>query len=203
MRGLMAAMRRSPMMTLGLGVLLTGLVACNQHQQTALQDISGLMPDLAFNLTNENGEAVNASRYHGKVILLYFGYTHCPDVCPTTLGTLALALHDLGTDADKVRVLFVTVDPARDTTSVLKQYVNAFGPQFTGLRGDDDELENLARHYRVAYTREKPDPKGHYTVTHSSAVFIFDGSGKARMLVRSTDKADAIAQDLRRLIASD
>jgi protein SCO1 len=203
MRGLMAAMWRSPMMTLGLGVLLTGLVACNQHQQTALQDISGLMPDLAFNLTNENGEAVNTSRYHGKVVLLYFGYTHCPDVCPTTLGTLALALHDLGTDADKVRVLFVTVDPARDTVSVLKQYVNAFGPQFTGLRGDDDELENLARHYRVAYTREKPDAKGNYTVTHSSAVFIFDGSGKARMLVRSTDKADTIAQDLRRLLESD
>lgn len=183
-------------------VLLSSLAACSHKQPWALQDISGLLPPLTYNLTNEDGEAVNASRYHDKVVLLYFGYTHCPDVCPATLGTLALALHDLGAEADKVRVLFVTVDPARDTRSVLKQYVNAFGPQFVGLRGDDDELESLSRRYRVAYTREKPDVQGDYTVTHSSAIFIFDDDGDARLLVRSTDKANIIAQDLRRLIAS-
>jgi protein SCO1 len=189
-------------MALVMALFLTGLAACNRQQQPwALQDISGLMPPLTFNLTNENGEPVNASRYHDKVVLLYFGYTHCPDVCPATLGTLALALHDLGADADKVRVLFITVDPARDTASALKQYVNAFGPQFTGLRGDDDELESLSQRYRVAYSRDKPDAKGDYTVTHSSAVFIFDGNGNARLLARGTDKAGTIAQDLRRLMA--
>lgn len=183
-------------------ILLTGLAACSQQQPWSLRDISDLIPPLEFNLTNESGLAVNASNYRGKVVLLYFGYTHCPDVCPTTLGTLALALHDLGPDADKIRVLFVTVDPARDSTAILKQYVIAFGPEFVGLRGSDDELEGLAKRYRVAYTREKPDTKGDYTITHSSAVFIFDANGKARLLAGSTDKANAIAQDLRRLIVS-
>lgn len=183
-------------------IFLIGLVACSQQKPWLLRDISGLIPPLEFNLTNESGLAVNASNYRGKVILLYFGYTHCPDVCPTTLGTLALALHDLGPDADKIRVLFVTVDPARDSTAVLKQYVAAFGPEFVGLRGSDDELEGLAKRYRIAYTREKPDPKGDYTITHSSAIFIFDANGKARLLAGSTDKANTIAQDLRQLIVS-
>lgn len=183
-------------------IFLTGLGACSQQKPWSLRDISGLMPSLEFNLTNESGLAVNAPNYRGKVVLLYFGYTHCPDVCPATLGTLALALHDLGQDADKIRVLFVTVDPARDSTAVLKQYVVAFGPQFVGLRGSDDELEGLAKRYRVAYTREKPDTKGDYTITHSSAVFIFDADGQARLLAGSTDEANTIAQDLRRLIVS-
>ncbi len=183
-------------------IFLTVLAACSRQRPWLLRDISGLMPPLEFNLTNEFGLAVNASTYQGKVALLYFGYTHCPDVCPTTLGTLALALHDLGPDADKIRVLFVTVDPARDSTAALKQYVTFFGPEFVGLRGSNDEMEGLAKRYRVAYSQEKPDTTGDYTVTHSSAVFIFDASGKARLLADSTDKAAVIAQDLKRLIVS-
>ncbi len=182
--------------------LLTSLAACQQHKTWALRDISGIVSPLEFHLTNQDGQTVDAASYRGKTVLLYFGYTHCPDVCPTTLGTLALALHQLGPDADKVRVLFVSVDPARDTPAVLKQYVNAFGPQFVGLTGSDNELEKLSRRYRIAYSREKPDKNGNYEVTHSSAIFIFDDQGKARLLADSSDKADAIAHDLKRLIPS-
>ncbi|MHB8535851.1 MAG: SCO family protein [Sulfuricaulis sp.] len=178
------------------------LAACSQPKHWALQDIKGLIPQLKFNLTDDAGQNVSAANYRGKIVLLYFGYTHCPDVCPTTLGTLALTLHNLGADADKVRVLFVSVDPKRDTTAVLKQYVNAFGPQFVGLRGSDDEMEGLAKRYRVAYSRDKPDSQGNYTVTHSSAVFIFDGEGKSRLLSLSSSKAGDIAHDLKLLLAS-
>lgn len=190
---------------LGLVALafLTSLAACQQHKNWALRDISGIVSPLEFHLTNQDGQTVDASRYRGKTVLLYFGYTHCPDVCPTTLGTLALALHQLGPDADKARVLFISVDPARDTPAVLKQYVNAFGPQFVGLTGSDNDLEKLSRRYRIAYGREKPDKNGNYEVTHSSAIFIFDDQGKARLLADSSDKADAIARDLKRLISSE
>ena len=182
--------------------LLAGLAACQQQKPWALRDISGIVAPLEFHLTNQDGQTVDASSYRGKTVLLYFGYTHCPDVCPTTLGTLALALHRLGPDADKVRVLFVSVDPARDTQAVLKQYVDAFGPQFVGLRGSDSETEAMSRRYRIAYSREDPDHQGNYTVAHSNAVFIFDAKGNARLLGGSDDKADAIAQDLKRLISA-
>jgi len=182
--------------------LLAGLAACQQQKPWALRDVSGIVAPLEFHLTNQDGQTVDAASYRDKTVLLYFGYTHCPDVCPTTLGTLALALHRLGPNADKVRVLFVSVDPARDTVPVLKQYVNAFGPQFVGLRGSDSELQELSRRYRIAYALEKPDRQGNYTVAHSNAVFIFDDKGNARLLGGSDDKADAIAQDLKRLISS-
>ncbi|HUW29326.1 MAG TPA: SCO family protein [Sulfuriferula sp.] len=183
-------------------IALFGLTACQQQEPWALDNITGLMPKLEFKLTNDNGQAVTADAYHGKLVLLYFGYTHCPDVCPTTLATLAQALRGLGTDADKVRVLFVSVDPARDTAPVLKSYAAAFGPQFVGLSGDKKALDALTRRYRVVYSLDKSDAQGNYAVNHSSGVFIFDGSGKARLLGSSSSKAAEISRDLRRLLAS-
>ncbi len=135
-------------------------------------------------------------------MLLYFGYTHCPDACPTTLTNLSEALRRLGSDASRVRVLFVTVDPARDTVAVMKRYVNAFGPQFVGLRGDDEALTALSKRYRIAYHLEPPDRNGYYAVDHSSAVFIFDASGEARLLAGETDNPRTIATDLQKLAAT-
>jgi len=201
MRKMLMMMREYRWMALVSMALGLVLAACSQPKHWALQDINGLMPPLTFDLNNDSGQSVTASDYRGKIVLLYFGYTHCPDICPATLGTVALALHQLGTDADQVRVLFVSVDPKRDTTAVLKQYVNAFGPQFVGLSGTDDQLESLAKRYRVAYSRDKPDTQGNYTVTHSSAIFIFDGDGKSRLLALSASKASDIAHDLKRLIS--
>lgn len=166
-----------------------------------LSNIGGLMPDLELQMSDENGKPVTARDYRGKVVLLYFGYTNCPDACPTTLTTLSQAIAQVGGTGSRIRVLFVTVDPKRDTTAVLKRYVSAFGPQFTGLRGDDGSLSRLARRYRVAYRLEPPNADGDYAVDHSSAVFVFDSEGRARLLARAGDTPKAIAADLRRLIS--
>ena len=187
---------------LAIGAMLVLMTACGTKQQPwALKNITGLMPDLSFQLTRDDGKPVTAADYRGTVSLLYFGYTHCPDVCPLTLGRLAQALHRMGADAQQVRVLFVSVDPARDTLQVLHQYVKSFGPEFVGLRGPDTELRRFTKRYRVTYGRDKPDSKGNYQVSHSSAVFIFDKAGKIRLLSSGSDKASAIAEDLKRLVA--
>lgn len=180
-----------------------GLAACSSGgPHFALQNVTGLLPQLKFALTDQDGRAVTAKDYRGKIVLLYFGYTHCPDACPTTLTDLSEALKRLGPEASRVRVLFITVDPARDTLAVMKRYVSAFGPQFVGLRGDDDALTALSKRYRIAYHREPPDRNGYYAVDHSSAVFIFDASGEARLLAGETDNPRTIATDLQKLAAS-
>ena len=191
---------RVPAAVLSL-VLLACSSGCAQREAPFnLSNIGGLMPDLEFRMRDENGRNVVARDYLGKVVLLYFGYTRCPDACPTTLTTLSQAVSLLGNAGTRVRVLFVTVDPQRDTTGVLKQYVSAFGREFTGLRGDDAALSQLTRRYRVAYRLEPPDADGNYAVDHSSAVFVFDSRGRARLLANAGDTAKAIASDLKRLI---
>lgn len=192
---------RARLATLALGLALACLSGCSQAPPPYhLQSITGLMPPLEFQLTDDDGRGVTAERYRGSVVLLYFGYTHCPDVCPTTLAALGAALGKLGAEASRVKVLFVTVDPARDTPPVLKRYMSYFGPQFIGLRGDDEALRPLIRRYRVAYHRDAPDAAGNYAVEHSSVVFVFDPSGRARLLAQDSDPPDAVAQDLHRLL---
>ena len=169
------------------------------------EDISGVLPPLALTMMDANtGKPVTAPDFRGKIVMLYFGYTLCPDFCPTTLTNVADALDKLGALADQVRVLFVTVDPNRDSLDVLKTYVKLFAPQIVGLRGTPDQLDSLARRYRVAYS-VTPASNGHpYQVTHSSIVFVFDAAGQARLLLTSmaTQKPDidGVAADLRRLI---
>jgi protein SCO1 len=184
------------------GALLV-LTACTPPQAPfGLQNVTGLLPPLRFSLTNQDGRPVSAEDFRGKVVLLYFGYTNCPDVCPMTLALLDRAVESLGSGAARVRVLFVSVDPARDTTAVLKRYVSAFGPAVVGLRGDDAALGALIRRYRVTYHREPPDAHGYYAVDHSSAVFIFDRDGDARLLAEESSAPKVIAADLRRLLAA-
>jgi len=181
---------------------LLGLVACHSAEPWATKNISGLMPRLAFHMTEANRDApVDAGDFRGKLVLIYFGYTHCPDVCPLTLQRLKHAIAALGDGANQLRVLFVTVDPRRDSLAVLKRYTEFFGPQVLGLRGDQDELRRLTKMYRVTYGYDKPDAKGNYEVSHSSAVYVFDRSGEARLLIRPDDTVKAIATDLRRLVA--
>jgi protein SCO1 len=184
-------------------LILTGLlVACARSGPAyALKNVTGLVSPLEFHLTNQDGQPVTAADYRDDVVLLYFGYTDCPDQCPTTLTTLADALHALGPQAAQVRVLFVSVDPRRDTTEVLKRYVGNFGPEFVGLRGDQAELARLSRRYRIAYHYEKPDKYGNYEVDHSSAVFVFGRNGRARLLALSDNTPQQVASDLRRLLA--
>lgn len=185
-------------------LMLAGLIACSHSQPPfLLQNITGLMPPLKFTLTDQNRQPVSEHDYRGRVVLLYFGYTQCPDVCPTTLAMLREALRTLGAGAAKVRVLFVSVDPQRDTSAALKRYMGNFGSEFVGLRGDDAALNALTRRYRVAYHREKPDAQGYYAVDHSSAIFVFDQKGQARLLAEESAGSKTIASDLRRLLSSD
>ena len=167
-------------------------------------DVSGNSPPLAFAMTRaSDGRRVTEADYRGRIVMLYFGYTFCPDVCPTTLANVADVLKRLGPDAERVRLLFVTVDPNRDTVPVLAEYVKNFAPQIEGLRGDSDEIASLARRYRIAYS-VTPETKTHpYEVAHGSAIYVFDASGAARLLVPSFDSTAAdvagIIADLRRL----
>lgn len=167
-------------------------------------DVTGIAPDLDFMMTRvADGRVVRATDYRGQLVLLYLGYTFCPDVCPATLSNLAGVLDRLGSDAAGIRVLFVTVDPNRDTPAELAAYVRGFGPQFGGLRGTPDQLERLARRYRLVYS-VSPATKDHgYEVTHSAAIYVFDPAGRARLLLPSMAGANAdlagTAADLRRL----
>ena len=197
--------RRDATFLIGAG-LASGLVAVPLRARAGHStDISGALPALSFTMTRAtDGKEVSATDFRGKVTLLYFGYTFCPDVCPTTLLNLTLVLKKLGPLADNVRVLFVTVDPNRDTLQTLKQYTSAFAPQVVGLRGSADQLAELAKRYRVAYS-VKPATKDHsYEVTHSSAVYAFGRDGEVRLLFSglATENPDltGIADDLRTLL---
>jgi protein SCO1/2 len=191
-------MRRALFLFLPILLFATG---CSEHAGWHATDITGAMPTLALSMTRANdGKPVTAKDYRGKITLLYFGYTHCPDICPTTLANLSDMLQQLGSRADGVRILFVTVDPARDTDAVMHDYVKAFAPQIDGLRGSDDALVALARRYRVAYGVTPASGKNPYTVMHSDAVFFFDNSGHARLVATSTDDTRGITSDVRRLL---
>jgi protein SCO1 len=178
------------------------LAACS-HSGTPWQltNVTGHLPDLDFNLTADNGAPVTGDSFHGQTALVYFGYTHCPDVCPETMARLMQVIAKLGPDARQVRILFITVDPARDTPPVLHTYMAAFDATHAlGLSGSDAQIESLAKRYRVAYQMEKRAPDGSYDVTHSSAVYVFDAQGHARLLATDNDAPDVIAHDVRRVI---
>ncbi len=165
-----------------------------------LTDIGGHMPDLQFQLTDDHGKPVTADDYRGKVVLLFFGYTHCPDVCPLTLAHLHVAMKKLGAQADDVRILFVSVDPARDTPAILHAYVNAFDPRAVGLTGTPRAIEKLSKRYRSAFTREPAGQGGNYEVTHSPATYVFDRAGRARLLSTPGTPQDALVHDLKLLL---
>lgn len=197
--------RRALCLALAGGMALS-LAACSKPKRWHGIDITGSLPPLAFTMVRANdGRTVSAADYRGKVVMLYFGYTFCPDICPTTLGNIASILKRLGPKARDVRFLFVTVDPNRDTIPVLKRYVEAFGPGIDGLRGTPDQIAALARRYRVTYSVHPATATAPYTVSHSSAIYVFDQSGRARLLmpletVTHPDLAGSAA-DLERLIA--
>ncbi|WP_158886133.1 SCO family protein [Rhodanobacter sp. L36] len=182
-----------------VGLLLGG---CQRNEPLPLRltDVSGHMPDLDFALTDDAGQAVTGADYHGKVVLLYFGYTHCPDVCPLTLAHLHVVMERLGPLADGARILFVSVDPARDTPAVMRAYVSAFDAHATGLTGDARAIEALSKRYRSAFTREPASSDGSYEVSHSSAIYLFDRDGRARALATPSASQDDLVHDLHLLL---
>jgi len=184
---------------LALGLLLASCGGGDKPYHAT--DIAGAMPKLQFKMERANDHAiVNADSYRGRVVILYFGYTHCPDICPTTLANLSEVLKRLDTRAYDVAVLFVSVDPDRDTPDVLGKYVRSFAPQIDGLTGPPNGLMALTRRYRVLYSVTKDSPGHPYEVMHSNSVFFFDRSGRARLVTTSTDDIAGLTDDVKRLL---
>lgn len=190
-----------------LTTVLTGvmfLTACtDQPAKWSLYDVSGHLPDLKFSLQAAGNKTFTQEDLKGKTVLMFFGYASCPDICPTTMAQLSEVIAKLGDDAKDVRIIFISVDPHRDTPDMLQAYVDAFNKNAIGLTGNEDQIAALARNYRIAYQIEKPkagDNPDIYDVTHSRGVFIFDNQGKARLLASDTEAVDLVTQDVRQLI---
>ncbi len=153
-----------------------------------------------FTLTDANGQSFALGALRGKPTLLFFGFTRCPDLCPTTLAEFRGAKRALGADADKVQILFVSVDPEHDTNATIKDYLAAFDPSFIGLRGDDPTLGRIASDYDLTY-RKVTLPSGGYTVDHTATSFLIDAQGQLRVVYPYGVPASALARDARAFFA--
>jgi len=191
----------------GIGTLslaLLTMTACSDDSRPwSLYDVQGHLPDLHFTLSAAGGRTLTQNDLTGKIALVFFGYASCPDICPTTMAQLTHVVQRLGDKARDVRIVFISVDPHRDTPDILQAYVNAFNDQAIGLTGTETQIASLARRYRVAYQIAKPRPGEDddvYDVTHSRGVYIFDARGRARLLASDSESVEAITTDLARLI---
>ncbi len=192
-----------PLLPLILAFSVLALTGCfEDEEQWHAKDISGLMPELEFELIGTGGQTVTPEDSAGNIRLLYFGFTSCPDVCPTTLTDLRKAVNQLPEDyRDDVTTLFVSVDPERDTPERLASYANFFGDHVVGLTAAEPELRDLTKRYRTTFGYDEPDADGNYNVSHSSAVYVFDRSGKARLLLRPGLTTQQVSEDLAHLVS--
>jgi len=173
--------------TLALASLLAGCERTPSPPAFKLTDITGAPFGRELNLTDHNGKARTLEDFRGKVVTVFFGFTHCPDVCPTTLAEMSTVMRELGPDGQKVQVLFITVDPERDTPQVLQKYVPSFHPGFLGLYGDADALARTAREFKIVYQKQAL-PGGGYSVDHSAGTYIFDAEGRLPDVDRSNNR---------------
>lgn len=162
-------------------------------------DITGADYAKGFALTDPTGKVRTLADFRGKVVIVFFGFTHCPDVCPTTLVELKQVMQKLGPDADKVQVIFITLDPERDTAKVLAQYVPAFDPRFLGLYGDAATTLKTAKDFKVFYEKRAGSAPDNYSIDHSAASFAFDPAGRLRLYVKH-DQIAGLADDVRTLL---
>ena len=189
-----------------LFLLVVGLAACGKSETASepkflATDITGVPWGRDFKLTDHNGNTHTLADFRGKVVALFFGYTHCPDVCPTTLSDFAMALNELGEDGKRVQVLFVTVDPERDTPELMAKYVPSFNPAFLGMSTDQVSLAKLANEFKVVYQKSSVKGPTDYLIDHSAGTYVFDAQGRLRLLIAYGTGPAAIAQDLRTLLS--
>lgn len=162
-------------------------------------DITGASYAKGLQLKDVNGQVRSLAEFKGKVVFLFFGFTQCPDVCPTTMAELAEVRRRLGPDGDKVQGVFVTVDPERDTPELLKGYLGSMDPSFVGLTGTPDEIKAAAKEFKVFY-QKVPTQNGNYTIDHTAGAFVFDPSGQVRLFVRYGMPVDDLVSDIRQLL---
>lgn len=166
-------------------------------------DVTGAEFGKSLELTGHDGKRRTLQDFRGRLVVLFFGFTHCPDICPTTLADAAAVLKRLGPEAARVQVLFVTVDPERDTAEVLGRYVTAFDPGFLGLRGDDEATKRAAKEFKIFYEKRPGSAPGAYTVDHSGQTYVIDGQGRLRLFVRHDRLSTDLEPDLRTLLKED
>ena len=177
------------------------VAACTSGGPTfRASDVTGSSFGREFSLQDPSGRTRTLEDFRGKAVVVFFGYTQCPDVCPTTLATLAQAMKELGPDADRVQVLFITVDPERDTADLLAKYVPSFDPRFLGLRGDADATARTAKEFKIIYEKVPGPTPGSYTMDHSAGSYVFDPKGRLRLFVSNGQGPDVFAHDLRELL---
>ena len=174
------------------------VAACDGEPKFKSTDITGVEYGSRLELTDPSGRVRRLEDFRGKAVVLFFGFTQCPDVCPTTLVDIANALNSLGGDAARVQVLFVSVDPERDTPQALGQYVSAFHPAIIALRGDLAATQRVAREFKIYFEKRKQGDS--YTVDHSAQTYVIDPQGRLRLLVRHERLAQDLAPDLRTLL---
>jgi protein SCO1/2 len=191
-----------PLRHLLFAALLLLAAGCQRSDGFRSTDITGAEFGRDFTLTDQRGVPRTLADFKGKAVAVFFGYTHCPDVCPTTLAELASAMKKLGTAADKVQVLLITVDPERDTPDVLGPYVTAFDPRFLALRGDADQTAQVAREFKVIYQKVGGKAPDNYTMDHSAGTYIFDPQGRLRLYVGYGQGSEVFAHDIGRLLAA-
>lgn len=163
-------------------------------------DITGAAYARDFTLTDHTGKTRTLADFKGKVLFVFFGYTQCPDVCPTTMVEMAEVMKALGKDADKLQVMFITVDPERDTQELLAQYVPAFHPSFIGMRGEATQTATVAKEFKIFYGKSAGTTPDNYSVDHTAGSYVFDQDGKIRLFVRHGNGAAPIAQDIKQLL---
>ncbi|MCM5571704.1 SCO family protein [Burkholderiaceae bacterium FT117] len=183
-------------------LLVAGLAGCDRggpkFHNTDVTG-SGIAKD-GFTLTDHTGATRTLADYRGKVVVMFFGFTHCPDVCPTTMVETAEAMKLLGPKAERVQVLFVTVDPERDTPEMLAKYVPAFHPRFVGLWGDPETIARTAKDFKVFYQKGQQSSSGSYSIDHTAGSYVFDTEGRLRLFTRYGVGAQALADDISQLL---
>ena len=185
-----------------IALLLIGLSACSPKPEFKNIDITGSTAfGKDFSLIDPDGKARTLADFKGKVVVMFFGYTQCPDICPTTLTEMQQVMTLLGPQSDKVQVLFVTVDPERDTAAILKQYVPSFDPRFLGLRpADEAALEKVAKDFKIYYKKVPGTSPGSYTMDHTAGSYAFDPQGRLRLYIKHAQGPETLAHDLKELL---
>ena len=197
------ALRRLGSIVAAAAVATLGLAGCERFQAPAFKgiDITGAEYAKDLALSDPDGRRRSLAEFKGSVVVVFFGFTHCPDVCPTTMAELALVKRQLGADGQRLQAVFVTVDPERDTPELLKAYVSNFDPGFVALRGTPEETAAAAKHFKVFYAKVPGKTEGSYTIDHTAGAYVFDPQGRVRLFTRHGTGADALLHDIRILLA--
>ena len=176
------------------------VAGCGEKPAFVNTDLTGLAYARDFQLTDHTGKPRTLADFKGRAVLVFFGYTQCPDVCPTTMAEMAAVMQQLGKDADRLQVLFVTLDPQRDTQALLAKYVPAFDARFLGMRGDTAATEKVAKEFKVFYQKVPGKDPANYTIDHTAGSYVFDPQGRIRLFVRNDQGPAPIVHDIRLLL---